>query len=57
VRPPRTDATRAGHAAVRAIDEALRHLHQARAALVAELVAEQRATEARVDELFARRKH
>ncbi|MBB5776243.1 hypothetical protein [Nonomuraea jabiensis] len=35
------EALRAGHAAVKAIDEALRALHEARSALVGELVAEQ----------------
>ncbi|MEV0228627.1 hypothetical protein [Nonomuraea sp. NPDC050786] len=40
--PNTAEALRAGHAAVRSIDEALRSLHQARQALVGELVAEQR---------------
>lgn len=39
--PGTAAAIRAGHAAVKAIDEALRSLHQARQALVGELVAEQ----------------
>lgn len=52
--PGSADALRAGHAAVRAIDTALRHLHDARSAVVAELIAEQAATDARVDALLAR---
>jgi hypothetical protein len=51
------EVTRAGHAAVEAIDAMLAELHRARQQLVAEIRQAQDAAAARVDAMLARLRH